>query len=177
MKSRAEKLIGRAFDAEEWTRARRLIRAELRSTPKDHWLMSRLATTYYEQRKYEESLYWNAMALQESPYCPLAIWGYACSLEMMGRPGESLSLFRWLLSWGEERLAHGECGEGLSKARSLLADCHYRIAGIWAKKRQWRRAAAEYDIYLSRRKDGWGSIYPIRDVKFRHAAVQSKLRR
>jgi hypothetical protein len=65
----------------------------------------------------------------------------------------------------------------LSRARSLLADCHYRIALIWKEKRQWKKAAAEYDIYLSRRKDGWGSIYPIRNVKASYAKVLTKVRR
>ncbi|MGO8758833.1 MAG: tetratricopeptide repeat protein [Terracidiphilus sp.] len=163
--------------AEDWTGARRLIKAELRRDPEDHWLLSRLALTYYEQRKYEQALYWDAMALQESPYCPLAIWGYAGSLEMLGRLDESLAIYRWLLSWGEEYLACGDCGEGIGRARSLLADCHYRIASIWKKKRQWKRAAAEYHIYLSKRKKGWGSIYSIRDVKASYAEVLVKVQR
>jgi len=139
--------------------------------------MSRLALTYYEQRKYEHALYWEAMALQEAPYCPLSIWGYAGTLEMLGRQRESVALYRGLLSWGEKELAYGDCGEGIRRARSLLADCHYRIALIWEKKRQWKRAANEYDVYLSRRKDGWGSIYPIHDVKTRYAKVLAKVRR
>ena len=114
MKSRIGKLKEKAVEAEEWTRARRLIKAELKSSPKDHWLMSRLALTYYEQRNYKQSLHWGVMALQEAPYCPLAIWGYAGTLEMLGRHRESLALYRWLLSWGEDELAYGDCGEGLT---------------------------------------------------------------
>ena len=177
MNSRSGKVIEKAVEAEEWTLARRLIKAELRSSPKDHWLMSRLALTYYEQRNYKQSLPWDVAALQEAPYCPLAIWGYAGTLEMMGRLGESLALYRWLLSWSEERLAYGDCGEGLRRARSLLADCHYRIARICGTKRQWKRALTEYGNHLSRRKKGWSSIYPIRDVKARHAAMLGKVRR
>ncbi|MGO9775652.1 MAG: tetratricopeptide repeat protein [Terracidiphilus sp.] len=152
MSREAWKLIEKAIQDENWIDARRLIKAELRSDPKDHWLMSRLALTYYEQKKYKQALYWDAMALQVSPNCPLAIWGYAGTLEMLGRQGESLALFRWLLSWGEEELAYGECGEGIRKARSLIADCHYRIAHIWEEKRQWKRAVAEYEKHLSSRK-------------------------
>jgi hypothetical protein len=58
-----------------------------------------------------------------------------------------------------------------------MADCHYRIALIWEKKRQWKRAVAEYDTYLSKRKDGCGSIYPIRDVKARYAKILAKVQR
>jgi hypothetical protein len=71
MKPQASKLIEKAIGAEEWTSARRWIWAELRRHPKDHWLMSRLAITYYEQREYEKALNWDSMALQEAPYCPL----------------------------------------------------------------------------------------------------------
>jgi tetratricopeptide (TPR) repeat protein len=138
------KLIEKAVQAEDWVGARRVIEAVLRHKPKDHWLLSRLALTYYEQREYEKALYWDAMALQEAPYCPLAIWGYAGSLDMLRRFSEALSLYRWLLSWDEKELAYGDCGEGIRRARSLIADCHYRIAGIWEKKRQWKRALAEF---------------------------------
>ncbi len=166
-----------ALKAENWIGARRLIKTALKRNPMDHWLLSRLGLTYYELRAYEEALYWEAKALQEAPYCPLVIWGYAGSLEMLGRYDESLALYRWLLSWGEEDLAHGECGEGIRRARSLIADCHYRIACIWEEKRQWKRAAAEYEKYLLKRKTGHGSIYPIRDVRAKYAALAGKLRR
>ena len=170
-------LIEKAVQAEDWVGARRVIEALLRRKPKDHWLLSRLALTYYEERKYEQALHWDAMALQEAPYCPLAIWGYAGSLDSLGRLGEALALYRQLLSWGEEQLAYGDCGEGIRRARSLIADCHYRIARIWEEKRQWKRAAAEYEIHLSRRKEGYGSIYRIRDVKARYAKVLGNVRR
>jgi tetratricopeptide (TPR) repeat protein len=177
MNSRAGKLIEKAVAAEDWAGARKLIKAELRSAPEDHWLMSRLALTHYEQRHYKRALNWDVRALLEAPYCPLAIWGYAGTLEMLGRYNASISLYRYLLSWGEEQLAYGDCGEGIRRARSLLADCHFRIASIWERKRQWKRAVAEYDIYLSKRKNGWGSIYPIRDVKASYAKVLAKVRR
>jgi len=177
MKDPVWKLIEKAVGAEDWVGARRLIKAKLRHDPKDHWLLSRLALTYYEQRRYEDALHWDTMALQEAPYCPLAIWGYAGTLKMLGRSGESLALYRWLSSWDEKDLAYGDCGEGIRRARSLITDCHYRIALIWEERRQWKRALAAFDKYLFRRKTGYGSIYPIREVKARYAAALTKARR
>lgn len=168
-------LIERSVRAEDWSGARKLIKAELRRKPKDHWLMSRLALTYYEQQKYGQALLWEERALREAPYCPLTIWGYAGTLEMLGHLRESLLLYRRLLSRGEDDLAYGECGEGIQRARSLVADCHYRIACIWEKKRQWKRAAAEFERYLGLRKAGYGSIYRIQDVKARLARVSEQL--
>jgi tetratricopeptide (TPR) repeat protein len=167
MKRRAWKSIEEAIKTGDWTGARRLIKSELTRAPKDHWLLSRMALTFYEQRMYERALYWDAMALQEAPYCPLAIWGYAGSLDMLGRHQDSLILYRWLVGWGEEELAYGECGEGIRWARALVTDCHYRIARIWEKKRQWKRALKEYEACLTRRANGSGSIYPLREIRAR----------
>jgi hypothetical protein len=90
---------------------------------------------------------------------------------------QRFSLYRWLPSWGEEYLAYGECGEGIRRARALIADCHYRIACIWEKERQWKRAIVEFERYLAMRKDRHGSIYALRDVKLQYEEVLGKVRR
>lgn len=177
MDKQAWEEIESAIAAEKWVAARRLIREELKRNPKDHWLLGRLALTYYEQRKYERALVWNVKALQQAPYCPLLIWDYAGALDMLDRDDEAISHYRRLLSRGEEQLAHGECGEGILKARSLIADCHYRIACIWRKKRQWKRATVEFETYLSMRRKGFGSIYSLREVKVQLEKVRAKVRR
>lgn len=176
MKTPVWKRIEKAIEADNWVAARKLIKAELKRDPKDHWLLGRLALTYYEQRKYERALYWDVMALQEAPYRPFLIWGHAGTLAMLDRIDEALLLFRWLLSWGEERLAHGKCGEGIRRARALIADCHYRIACIWHEKRQWKRSVAEFEKYLDMRRTGCGSIYSLREVKAQYAEVRAKVR-
>jgi tetratricopeptide (TPR) repeat protein len=177
MKTSVWKRIEQAFEADDWIAARKLIRAELKRDPKDHWLLGRLALTYYEQRNYIQALYWEVLALQEAPYCPLLIWHYACTLAMLDENDKALLLYRWLPSWGEDRLAYGECGEGIRWARALIADCHYRIACIWHEKRQWKRSVAEFEKYLDLRKKGYGSIYSLREIKGQYAEVQAKVRR
>lgn len=176
MKKQAGKEIETAIAAENWIGARKLVRAQLRRSPNDHYLLGRLALTFYEQRKYERALDLDLKALQQAPYCPLLVWGHAGTLDMLGRLNEAMSLYRWLLSRGEEQLAHGECGEGILKARSLIADCHYRIACIWRKKRQWKRATVEFETYLSMRRKGFGSIYSLREVKVQYEKVRAKVR-
>jgi tetratricopeptide (TPR) repeat protein len=176
MKTPNWKRIEKAIEADDWVSARKLIREELRRDPKDHWYLGRLALTYYEQRKYDRALYWNVLALEEAPYCPLLIWDYAGTLAMLDRNHEALLLYRWLLSWGEEQLAYGECGEGIRRARALIADCHYRIACIWDEKRQWKRSTAEFEKYLAMRRIGCGSIYSLREVKAQYAEVRAKVR-
>ncbi len=48
--------IERLLASEDWAGARRAIQGELRHAPDHHWLILRLALTYYEERKYEKAL-------------------------------------------------------------------------------------------------------------------------
>jgi tetratricopeptide (TPR) repeat protein len=169
--------IERAIEADDWVVARKLIKTALRRDPKDHWLLGRLALTYYEERKYKQALHWDVMALQEAPYCPLLIWGYAGTLAMLDHDDEALMLYRYLLSWGEEQLAYGGCGEGIRSARAMIADCHYRIACIWEEKRQWKKSTAEFEKYFALRKKGHGSIYSLQEVKGQYVEARAKVRR
>jgi tetratricopeptide (TPR) repeat protein len=171
---RAAKQIEKAIRLHDWVNARTLIRQWLRHAPDDHWLLARLALTYYEQKQYRRARRYDLKALQFAPYCPLAIWGYAGTLDMLERKKEALELYRWLISWGEDYLAYGPCGEGLRAARSLIADCYYRIGSIWVEQRQWKRAAAAYKEHLSRRTSGTWSIYPLRDAKRKYAELVSE---
>jgi tetratricopeptide (TPR) repeat protein len=136
----ASRSIEAAIAREDWLKARRLIREGLRRKPGDHWLLTRLALTYYEQRQYRRALHYDVKALNVEPYCPLAVWGYAGALDMLERRKEALQIYRWLISWGEDTLVYGQCGEGIQRARSLIADCFYRIARIHERAGQRKKA-------------------------------------
>src|SRR5215475_3821245 len=95
---RAANMIERAIAADDWVVARRLIRQELRHKRDDHWLLTRLSLTYYEQKQYKKSLQYVVEALQIAPYCPLAIWDYAGTLDMLKRKKKALQIYQWLIS-------------------------------------------------------------------------------
>jgi len=171
---RAARQIEEAIGRDDWDRARLLIRQWLRREPNDHWLLTRLGLTYYEQKQYKRALHYELKALQIEPYCPLVVWDYAGTLDMLGRKKEALSVYRWLTSWGEERVAHGRCGEGIQAARSLIADCFYRIGTILEEQGQRKRAIAAFREHLSRRTRGTRSIYPLSKVKRRYAKLSSR---
>lgn len=158
---RASRSIEAAIACEDWLKARRLIREGLRRKPNDHWLLTRLALTYYELRQYRKALHYEVKALNIEPYCPLAVWGYAGTLDMLERRKEALQIYRWLISWGEDRLAYGQCGEGIQRARSLIADCFYRIAKIHERNGQRKKAIAAYKTHLSKRNSTTRSIYAL----------------
>jgi tetratricopeptide (TPR) repeat protein len=161
MNSKIEALI----EAEDWPSARRAIRAELRSSPKHHWLLTRLGLTYYEQRRYRRALEYALLALSEAPNCPLVLWDYAGTLQMLGQHQAALKVYRRLIRRGMTAIAFGECGEGLSWARGLVADCHYRIAGCYKALRRPKLAIKSLQNHLSLRGLGRRSIYPLAKIR------------
>lgn len=159
------KAIEAAINLERWKRARRLIRAELRKEPRSHWLLTRLGLTYYEEHEYRASLRYSKMALKLAPSCPLALWDYAGSLQMLGRHRAALLVYGKILSRSIAPIANGDCGEGLSWARGLLADCHYRQAISHKRSGDQQIAIRAYRKHLKMRGPGCQSIYPIRTVR------------
>jgi tetratricopeptide (TPR) repeat protein len=158
--SRIEELI----KDENWLAARRAIRSKLRSSPHDHWLLTRLGLTYYEQRRYTEALKYALLALNEAPECPLVLWDYAGTLEMMDEPEAALKVYQSLAQRGIQAIAFGNCGEGLARARGLIADCHYRISHCYASLQKPRLAIQALEHHLDLRGPGCRSIYLLKNI-------------
>src|SRR5580698_9318353 len=110
-KGRMTSKIERLIRAEDWPAARLAVRAKLRSCPRDHWLLTRLGLTYYEERRYKQALKYSLRALEEVPNCPLALWDYAGSLEMLDQTEEALKVYLVLVGRGIQQIAFGDCGE------------------------------------------------------------------
>jgi tetratricopeptide (TPR) repeat protein len=158
---------------DDWTGARKLIRAELKKTPNSHWLLTRLGLTYYEQKQYARALHIEERALRISPRCPLVLWDYAGSLQMLKRHKEAVAIYSRLIRRGARSIAYDECGEGLAWARGLVVDCHYRRGESYQALGRKRDALADLVKHLDGRGPGCRSIYPLGEVR----AVASKARR
>ena len=78
-----------------------------------------------------------------------------------------------LLEMDVEKVAYGECGEGMDWALQLLNDVHYRIGRYYQYKGDWANARKSFDKYLHNRENGVGSIYKREDaeVHLAHAAL------
>src|SRR5262249_44519211 len=113
MKTAAIQHIDEAMEQDAWAEARRLLLRELAIAPDDHWLTTRLATTYYEEKDYATALGWTEKALALAPQCPLVLWDHACALDMLGREEAAIRTWRKLIDRGAARLALDECGEGV----------------------------------------------------------------
>jgi tetratricopeptide (TPR) repeat protein len=161
------KEIEKSIDAERWKEARQKIRLALRKEPDDHWLLTRLGLTYYEERNYSRALFYATKAMKIAPACPLVLWDYAGTLSMLDRNKEAIAIYQKLVKRGEKRIAYGRCGEGLSWARGLVADCLYRIGICYEDNGQTKRACHYYQQHLARRGPGCRSIYSAIEVKKR----------
>ena len=144
-----------------WRAAQRAILRALKETPDSHWLLSRLSLTYYEQRDYRSALTHAKRALALSPSCHLALWEYAGALQMLGRHREAIQTYRRLTRRGAKRIATGPCGEGIARARGLVADCHYRLSESLAAVGKRQAALKEFATHLDMRGPGCRSIYPL----------------
>lgn len=154
-----------AIRREDWTEARRLIRADLKKHPQSHWLLSRLALTYYEKRKYKQALAIERKACSLQPNCPLILWGLAGTLDMLGRYPEAMVIYRRLIGRGVKAIAFGDCGEGPAWARGLIADCWYRLANCSRQLGRFAYAVKCYERHLSMRGPGCRSIYQLQTVR------------
>lgn len=165
MKRAIPKLIETLYQHEEWAKARALILRELKKNPKDHWYLTRLSGTYYEQRKYQKALEVSDKAVKLAPNCPLALRDRAGILEMLGCYLQAMAVWSRLLKRGVNSVAYGPCGEGMRWARSLLNDCRYSIGNSYRKREKARQAHAYFRAYMKFRSSGVPSIYSLRDVK------------
>jgi tetratricopeptide (TPR) repeat protein len=124
-----------------------------------------LALTYYEEFDYEKALEHDEQALALASNCPLALWGYAGSLEMLGREREALKVYQRLIAEGAESIAYGECGEGLARARGLVADSYFRMATCYDSLGKKEKAIEAFEVHLDLRGPGCQSVYPLTEVR------------
>src|SRR5262249_7538148 len=163
------------FERGAWKEARRLLRKELKNKPDSHWAWTRLASTYYEERKYEKALQLSERAMELAPHCPLVLWDYACALDMAGRPKEAIAVWKRLLGRGVEQIAYEECGEGIRWARSLLNDCRYRIGWAYRELGDLSAASRYLHDHLANRSPGIPSLYPRAEVQEQLASLQTEV--
>lgn len=149
----------------KWSKARGLIKRFLKSEPKNHWLLTRLGLTYYEQFDYPQALSLEKEALSLKPDCPLVQWDYAGTLQMLDRPREAIKMYDRILRRDVESLAYDECGEGRARARGLRADSLYRAAQCYELLGDRKKAAALIDLALAERGPGCQSIHPISQLR------------
>ena len=149
------------LDAEDWGGARTLLRQQLSSEPESHRLLALLASTYYEERDYERALAFYEEAMRFERHCPLVRWGYANALHMLGRHEEAILSYSLLILRGPESIAADECGEGIARARGMVADSHFRASRSLDALGRKVQADGAFIAYLHMRGPHCFCIYPL----------------
>jgi len=157
--------INKAILEEDWAGARALIERELELRPDSHWFWNRLALTYYEQFEYARALEFDQRAKALAPDCPLVLWGYAGSLQMLDRPKEAIEVYQEIIDRGIQALATDPCGEGYARACGLFVDSLYRSAQCWRALGDRERARALVEQSLAKRGVGCESIYTDSEIE------------
>ncbi len=170
------KAIESKIKRHDWRGARRLLRAELRRDPTNHWLLTRMSLIHYEQHHYRRALSYSRRAYRLAPWCPLVLWDHAGDLDMLGRKREAIAIYRRLVKRGVRSIATGRCGEGLAWARGLVADCWYRLASSYRTLGRQRAATNAYRQHLRMRGPGCRSIYVAADARKQLRQIQEKRR-
>ena len=140
------------------------LRHRLKMEPRHHWLLTRLSSVYYEQRRYALALRYAEKAFKEVPSCPLVLWDYAGVLQRLGRHNEALDLYARIVTRGINRLANGECGEGRAWARGLVSDSHYRASLSLKAIGNKRASLSAFEQCLDQRGPGCRSIYRLGEL-------------
>src|SRR4051812_15417685 len=85
------------FRKGEWAKARRRLERERVKDPDNHWLLTQLGVTYYEQGQYADALPLFLASLKIVPDCPLTLWNLAGTLDALGKPADAVRIYTWLL--------------------------------------------------------------------------------
>lgn len=148
------------------SQSRIILKSILKRHPDDHWLLSRVGCTYYEEMNYSKALQYSLKAVKISPRCPLVLWDYAGVLDMLGRKSEAIKIWKSLVKRGIESIANGECGEGLVRARALVNDCNYRIGNSYIKLGRKSLGLKYIQMHIHNRvMHKYKSIYDLRSVR------------
>src|SRR5437762_3588773 len=95
--------IDQLFLEGNWEKAQQLLEQERDKAPEDHWVLTQLGVTLYEQKKFGDALPLFLASLRIVPDCPLTLWNLAGTLDALGNPAAAAKVYTWLL--GNDRSA------------------------------------------------------------------------
>src|SRR5688572_12479346 len=89
--------INTLFEKSAWKKARQVLEKERALHPSDHWVLTQLGVTHYEERRYRKALELFQSSKDMVPDCPLTLWNLAGALDALGRPDDALEIYTGLL--------------------------------------------------------------------------------
>jgi tetratricopeptide (TPR) repeat protein len=165
------------FRQGKWAKARKLLEEERENEPTDHWVLTQLGATFYEQGRYQDALECFLRSLKIVPDCPLTLWNLAGALDALEEHRKAVSIYIGLLR-ANVSPTKDPCWESKTWADTLKADCMFRL-GL-CHEHLGRRGIAEqcYRQYLNRLATGIEGTYSAEDVlgKLRRLSSNASIR-
>jgi tetratricopeptide (TPR) repeat protein len=177
--------INDLFRQDEWEKARQLLERERQKDPHDHWLLTQLGVTFYEQKRYEESLQLFLASLRIVADCPLTLWHLAGTLDALGKHTDAWRIYTWLLE-SKRSPEEDPCWETQQWADSLKTDTVYRLGVCFQNLGKRKEAEDCYRQYLNLLLIGADGTYSIEEVTHRirglhgadeHGSMEEELRK
>jgi len=171
MASFSDKING-LFAKEEWAKARPLLEAELLKRPDDHWVLTQLGVTFYEQRHYEESLKMFLKSKEIVPDCPLTLWNLAGAFDALGKHADAINLYTWIVECTKS--PEGDpCWESKQWADALKTDSVYRLGVCFQNLGNSPAAEFCYRQHVDLVLAGLEGLYSIEDTRRRIQSLPS----
>jgi tetratricopeptide (TPR) repeat protein len=147
-----------------WREARNILEREREQDPANHWVLTQLGVTFYEQRRYSEALQLFRASLKIVPDCPLTLWNVAGALDALGKFTTAVRIYTWLLQ-SPQSPERDPCWESTQWADALKTDCVYRLGVCFQHLGKKEKAGDCYREYLNLLSLGMAGSYSIDDVK------------
>jgi tetratricopeptide (TPR) repeat protein len=164
------------FQKDRWIAARKLLEKELAKDPENHWLLTQIGVTLYEQRRYQQALRLFQRSRKILDDCPLTLWNLAGTLDALGKPAEAARIFTRLLN-SKVSPEEDPCWESKAWTQALKTDCLYRLGVCYqhlGKKRKAEHYLREYiDLLLM----GVNGSYSLDDVEGHLRALRGPVNR
>ncbi len=154
------------FRREEWAKARALLERERAHDPANHWLLTQLGVTFYEQRQYDDALRMFLASRKIVADCPLTLWNLAGTLDALGLHARALRIYTRLLQ-SNQSSDDDPCWESKEWTDALKADCVYRLGVSFQHLGKKHKAEHCYREYLSLLSMEIGGSYSMADVQRR----------
>jgi tetratricopeptide (TPR) repeat protein len=151
------------FRRSEWEAARARLEREREKDPGNHWLLTQLGVTFYEQRRYKEALPLFLASLKIVPDCPLTLWNLAGTLNALGEPAKAKRIYVWLLE-SQKSPADDPCWESEAWTAALKTDCTYRLGICFRHLGKKRTAELWFRQYIDLLSEGFQGSYPAEDA-------------
>lgn len=142
------------------------LRQSWRSTPKSHWVATRLASEYMALGRLDLANKWSATVFAIMPECPLVLWDRACVLEASKAVPNSIDTWQSIIAAASTNRSCEYCWESKHWANRLVTDCYFRI-GVAYQSLDNPEYGHKYLGMFVRRYKSTGSRYSVIEGKLR----------